>query len=106
MTYLQLEKAPTEDLPFEFNFDVGDFGPLFDSDPIDAAACTVKDWSDASVVGLTLGSPAVSGKVVQVRISGGTHGVDYQLKIKAVSTTQDYDAEIFALMRVRRPTVP
>lgn len=106
MNYITIEKAPTEDLPFEFNFGVGDFDGVFTTDPIDPAACTVKDWSDASVVGLTLGTPAVSGKVVQVRISGGTDGADYQLKVKAVSTTNDYDAEIFALMKVRRPTVP
>jgi hypothetical protein len=113
MTYVAVEKSPTEDLPFEWNFGVGDFDALLDSDPIDEPACTVRDWSDVALSNaagfVVVGSPAKSltePKVLQVRISGGTHGVDYQIKLKAVTTTNDYDAECFILCRVRRPTVP
>jgi hypothetical protein len=106
MRYKELEMSPTEDFPFEVNFGVGDWEALFDSDPIDPAACTVKNWQDGAVaVGLTLGTPAVSDKVIQFRVTPSAVG-SYQLKVKAVSTTNDYDAEEFLLLHVRLPTVP
>jgi hypothetical protein len=104
--YVTIEKAPTEDLPFEFDFAKGDWIDLLASDPIDEAACTVKDWSDAALSGITVGTPAKSGTVLQIRISGGTNDASYQIKLKAVTTTNDYDAECFILCRVRRPTPP
>lgn len=109
MTYLEIEKAPTEDLPFEFNFGRGDFNTVLNSDPIDEASCTVKDWLDAPLSGVTVSLPTVvptEPKVLQIRISGGTHATDYQIKLKAVTLNNDFDAECFILLRVRRPTVP
>ena len=106
MRYKEMEMAPTEDFPIEVNFGVGDWESLFESDPIDQAACTVKNWQDGAVAaGLTVGTPAVSGKIVQFRVTPSMVG-DYQLKVKAVSTTNGYDAEEFILLRVRLPSVP
>lgn len=106
MTYKTLEMSPTEDFPIEVNFGVGDWDALFEADPIDAAACTVRTWQDAALAaGLNAGTPAVSGKVVQFRVNHPAVG-DYQIKVKAVSTTNDFDAEEFILLRVRLPTVP
>lgn len=108
MRYKELEMSPTEDFPIEVNFGVGDWDALFTSDPIDPAACTVKNWTDGEVAsGITIGAPAVSGKIVQFRVTPGVgYAASYQLKVKAVSTINDYDAEEFILLKVRIPTVP
>ncbi len=112
MRPLTIEQSPTEDLIHEFDFGTGDFGDLFADDPIDEAACTVKDWSDATLSSasgfIVVGAPAVSPTeptVLQVRVHGGTHGTDYEVKIKAVSESTDQDAECFVLFKIRRATV-
>jgi hypothetical protein len=106
LPYIPIKMSPTEDWPLEVNFGVGDWGTLFDADPINEAACTVTNWADGPVpAGLTAGAPAVSGKVVQVRLTPSAAG-DYQIKVKAVSTANFYDAEEFFLVRVAVPTVP
>lgn len=100
MTYTALEKSPDDDMIYEWDFGNED---TFLADVIASAAAT--DWAGSALAGVTVGTPAVdtANRLVQTRISGGTHGTDYQIKLKATSTA-GYDRDAFLLLRVRRPT--
>ena len=105
MTYTTLDKSPDDDMPYDWNFTNED---VFLLDLI--ATVTVTDWSGAALVGITvtpatIDAVAQAARIVQTRISGGTHGVAYQIKLKATSVL-GYDRDAFLLLRVRRAVVP
>ncbi len=79
---LVVQKTAEEILPYEFDF--GDW-TVFDSFPITGATIVA--------TGLTVGTPTVSGKIVQVRISGGTNGQVYNVNCKPI-TADGYKGEV------------
>lgn len=99
MDYTTLEKSPDDDMPYTFDYTDED---VFLTDPIATGAAT--KWDGTAISGITVGSPTViaSGRKLQARISGGTHGVDYEVKMKATSTSAAYDRDIFIKLQVRR----
>ena len=94
-----LDKSVADDMPYEWDFSDEE---VFDTDPIGSA--TVTDWDGSAVSGITVGSPAISGSIVQTRISGGTVNTTYYLKCKATSTTNGYDRDGFLKLLVRKPS--
>ena len=104
MIDIKIEKTAGEKWPLETNFGVGDWKPMFDSDPIDAAQCTVTDWLGNPLSVITATAPAVSGKIVQTVLDAGTAGQTYQIRVRAVSTTNHYKADCFYTLYVRNPS--
>ena len=100
MRYASLEKSPGDDMPYNWDFSSEE---VFDSDTI--ASATATDWSGSALSGITVGTPSISGSIVQTVISGGTVSTSYQIKLKATSTA-GRDREAFLLLYVRIPTVP
>jgi hypothetical protein len=102
MQYTALEKSPDDDMVYEWDYTNED---TFIDDPIASAAAT--NWSGGALSGITVGAAAIDadGRIVQTRISGGTAGASYQIKLKATSTA-GYDRDAFLLIQVRVPTVP
>lgn len=93
MTAIRLLKAPDDDLPYSFDFSLFD---VMESDTM--ASATVASTPS----GLTIGSPSVSGDTVTVRISAGTDGTTYRLKVQG-TTTGGYDIVCYADLYVDVP---
>ncbi len=75
-----LDKQPGESRRYDI-----DFAPLLaTSDAIDAVTSVT-----GSPSGLTIGGAAISSPKIQVRISGGTDGVLYQITAKVTTTGGD-----------------
>ena len=86
MIAIQLEKAPDEDLPFSFSFENQ---AVLESDTL--ASGTINGASISQTSGtLTIGATSVSGDAVLARISGGTDGTTYRMKVIGI-TTGGYD---------------
>jgi hypothetical protein len=91
-------KSPGTDTIIEFDFG---FAPVFDADPVGAAAFT--DWDGAALGGVTVTLQGIDSPVVQARVSGGTAGQTYRIKCKATSTADGFDEELFLQLWVRLP---
>lgn len=66
-----------------YDWDFADFTEMEGGQTIDSATVTVDS------VGITVGSPAVSGSIVQARVSGGEVGVDYTVTVTVETSGGD-----------------
>lgn len=103
--FARLRKSPGDDMPYNWDYSDED---VFLTYAIQSAVVT--DWQGAAVpVSLTVSAAAISGRIVQTRISGGTAGTVYYLKCKATSAVppsaaDGYDREAFLELTVDIPT--
>jgi hypothetical protein len=94
-----LQKQPSESWPYDFDFTARLAQVGTDVDSVTSITQTLKA-TGASTTDLVISAPAIVGKVVQVRISGGVGGVTYKLTCR-IEDTGGNDVEMEGFLKVK-----
>lgn len=102
MKSISIEKSPGMDLPFYIEMATGDAVVIYANNPI--STLTVTDWDGNDIDPTITIQNSFSGSLLLLRISGGTKGVVYKIKVKVNFTNPTYKDEVFLSLSVTNPS--